>query len=241
MTLKIKAFAFLRRSPNADWHAFRAYFRGDFVKGVLATKAGASINRIVTNHVLEPNFRPTTNADGHVWSALAEYYFDDEETAIRTVRDPEFLAASTARKDMVEEISHTVVEEITVYDKDPRPGAPKVYGFAKITSFEGKPVSREDMRVKLFEHIDHMNEANYDTVIERLVQNPTRPNYHSVNPRYDYDAASLVWFDTIEIGESIYKNAEVEHASHVSTAPMGVETRNCMYLRCDEAESFRRT
>lgn len=236
----IKAFALLRRAPQSDWFEFRDFFRGEFLQAILATKAAGAIRRIVTNHVLERDFRPTTNAEHHVWSALAEYYFDTAESAVRTVRDPEFLAASLARPEMIDEISHTVVEEELVYDKNPRPGAPKVYGFYKISLPRDNPMSRELMKIRLYEHIEHMNDRNYDSLIERLVQNPTLLDYHAPNPRYDYDGASLVWFDSVETGERIYKNYEAEQATIPSTAAMGVEAGGCVYLRTDEEVSFVR-
>jgi hypothetical protein len=238
--MPIKAFALIRRNPQSDWYGFRDFFRGDFLDGILATKAGGAITRIVTNHVLEPNFRPTTNADNHVWSALAEYYFDDEEQAIRTVRDPEFLAASMARQDMVADISHTVVEEVLVHDHGPRPGGTKVYGFFKIVLPKDNPVTREEMRVRLFEHIDHMKERSGFGLVKKLVQNPTLLDYHAANPRFDYDGCSLVWFDSVEDGEKIYKDRDAEQATLPSTAPMGADAGCCMYLRTDEVESFVR-
>lgn len=236
----IKAFALLRRNPRSDWFEFRDFFRGEFLQAILATKAGEAIRRIVTNHVLERDFRPTTNADHHVWSAVAEYYFADAESAVRTIGDPEFLAASRAAPEMIDEVSHTVVEEDVVYDKNPRPGAPKVYGFYRISLPRGNPMPRAETRIRLYEHIEHMNDRNYDSLIEKLVQNLTLLDYHAPDARYDYDGASLVWFDSVETGERIYKDYDAEQATIPSTAAMGVEAGGCVYLRTDEEVSFVR-
>jgi hypothetical protein len=237
----IKAFGLLRKAPHAGYYEFRDFFRGDFIKAILATAAGHAINRVVAHHVLERDFRPTTNADNQVWSAVAAYYFDDAERALRTIGDPEFLAASAAPPDMVEEVTHTIVNEMPIMDNHPRAGAAKVFAFFKNTLPKGNPMSREEMFMRWNEHAGRMKGHKLDEPMEKFVENQVFLHYHAINPQYDYDGVSEIWFDSVEQGEKLFKSYEAEQLIIPSSAAMGGEPGGCVYLRTDEIEVYRRT
>lgn len=236
----IKIFCFLKRRPSADFYAFREYFRVDFVRDVLASDPDRAISRIVTNYVLEQNVRPPTNADGHHWDAVAEVYVDDEQAAERLLNDRAFVAAHFARPDMVIEISHSVVLETTVIDQSPPLTAPKVFGFFRNSLPLGNPMSREEMGRRWEEHVVRMREKGLGGLLTGFQQNRTLIPYHSVNPRYDYDGASIIWCESVEVSEQLYKSYEAEQAYIASSAEMGGTPGDCYYVRTDFVESYRR-
>lgn len=236
----IKIFCFLKRRETVDFYAFRDYFRGDFVKDILAADKHGVISRIVTNYVIEQDVRPPTNADRHRWDAVAEVYVDDAAGADVLVRDPAFVAAHFARPDMVIEISHSIVLETTVVDQSPPLTAPKVFGFFRNSLPVGNPMSREEMGRRWEEHVARMRVQGLGGLLTGFQQNRTLLDYHSVNPRYDYDGASIIWCDSVEVVEQLYKSYEAEQSYIASSAQMGGTPGDCYYVRTDFVESYRR-
>jgi hypothetical protein len=235
-----KIFTLLRRTPESGYYEFREFLRGDFVRAALRCKAARSINKVVTYNLLEHDFRPTTNAERHLWSGVVALWFDDRDAALRAVTDPEYVAGPQARMDMVAEASHTVALEVPI-SGDPAGGGPtKVFAFFKNSLPKGSPMSREEMFVRWNEHAGRMKGHKLDQLMNRFTQNQVLPGFHTINPRYDYDGVSEIWFPSVEAGEALFKNYDAEQRIIPSSAQMGGTAGDCVYLRTDEVEVFRR-
>jgi hypothetical protein len=237
----IKVFQFLQRRPDVDWYAFRSYVGDEFVNAALTGTAGELVDRIVTNYVLEHDFRPTTNAQGHRWDAVVELYVADERRAL------EFLAADRTALDesdraaWIAVASSMVVDEQLVYDRGPVPGAAKIFGIFKNSLPVGAPLSREQTLREWKGHGRRMDAKRLPDLIEKFTRNIALSEVHADDPRYDYDGASIVWCNTIEIAEQLYKDYDIEQAVIPSSEAMGSTAGDCVYLRTDEVERFRRS
>jgi hypothetical protein len=214
--------------------------RGDFITAALKSKPAGSINKAVTYNLLEHDFRPTTNAEGHRWSGVVALWFDDRESALGAASDPEFLAAAGGRTDMVAESSHTVVREVPISGDEAGGGPTKVFAFFKNSLPKGNPMSREEMFVRWNEHAGRMKGHRLDQLMNRFTQNQVVPGFHAINPRYDYDGVSEIWFPNVEAGELLFKHYDSEQRIIPSSAQMGGTAGDCVYLRTDEVEVFRR-
>jgi hypothetical protein len=235
-----KIFTLLRRTPESDYYEFREFLRGDFITAVLRGKAARSINKIVTYNLLEHDFRPTTNAERHHWSGVAAFWFDDKESALGAAIEPEFIAAARVRTDMVAEVSHTVAREVPISGDEAGGGPTKVFAFFKNSLPKGNPMSRAEMFVRWNEHAGRMKGHQLDQLMNRFTQNQIVPDFHATNPRYDYDGVSEIWFPSVEAGEALFKNYDSELRIIPSSAQMGGTAGDCVYLRTDEVEVFRR-
>ncbi len=236
-----KIFALLQRAPDVNWYDFRGFLREDVPKAMLATVAGKPINRMSAFHVLERDFRPTTNADNHVWSGVLGLHFDDEASALHAARDAAFVEELSGRTDMVSDWSMSVVREVPVSEEDDYfEGSTKVFAFFTNSLPKGSPMSREEMFTRWNEHAGRMQGHRLDQLMNKFTQNQVLPGFHAANPRYDYDGVSEIWFPSVEKGELLFKNYEAEQKIIPSSAQMGGEPGGCVYLRTDEVDVYRR-
>jgi hypothetical protein len=233
-----KIYTLLRRTPGTGYYEFRDFVRGAYAKAALAA-AGAAIERIVTYHVLEHDFRPTTNAGNHRWSAALAFWFDSEDAAMQVGTDPAFTGVPACFPAEIEESSHLVVREVPVSDTG-GPAPTKIFAFFTNSLPKGNPMSREEMLVRWTEHAGRMKGANLNQIMTRFTQNQVIPEFHAANRRYDYDGVSEIWFESVEKAEMVFKSYEAEQAIIPSSARMGGTAGDCVYLRTDEVEVFRR-
>jgi len=236
----IKAFHLLRRSSDVGWYEFRSFVRNELVDNVVSGDGGELIDRVVTNYVLEHDFRPTTNRSGHRWHAVGEYYFADEERASRFLEKAQRGDRPWHRREIVDESSFTLVDEQLIYDRGVEPGMPKIFGIFKNSLPAGQPMSRQETLRQWKQHQRRMDDKGLGDLIEKFTRNIALPDHHAADARFDYDGASIVWCLSVEMAERLYKDEAIEQAVVPSGAAMGNEAADCVYLRTDWVEGFNR-
>lgn len=219
--MSIKLITLLRSRPGSDADDFDRFLSGDFTARVRGAGSGAGIVAAVVNRVEVMNYRhgAPTNREGHVWSTIMEYYFNDAATAVAAVEDT-VLPAILASGDRIAGSANVVVNEFPMYDKLAVADPVKVYGFFRIVF---------DMtRRQVFDHwygphADLGREIGADQVIAKYLQNHTLETYHERDPRYDYDGASVVYFDDYDAAARIYRNPAVMGTMEPDERKMGTE------------------
>jgi hypothetical protein len=234
---KIKSFTLVRKSAAVDDAAFQRYWRDEVAKSLLRSPVGESINRMVHNHVLEHDFRRKTNARRHLWSGVGEYYFDDGEAALRAIADPAFASLAEQHREVVSEVAHVLINEILMYDHLKNWKGVKVFGLYK----RSLPVTREKSHEHWYgPHAQMGLDIKADLIIRKYTQNHTLLDYRPANPEYDYDGASIVWFDDVAGAASIYQNDEVMKIAGADEPDMGVGPGDVVSLLTDEVEVYSR-
>jgi hypothetical protein len=227
----MKLFALVRKHESVSDADFRRYWSGEFLARLRSSPAGRKIRRIVLNQVVEHDFRPGTNAAGHVWHGVGEYYVDHEAVAVQLLGDASFAVAASGDPSIVSEVAHIPMHEIQMYDNLRVANPVRVYGFFQVTL---PGMGRADAHSYWASHMEVANEQKADTIVRKYVQNATFLNYHNPDPRYDYDGASCIWCDTREDAGKIYHNPALMDLMKTDEINMGCVPEATVYVRTDE-------
>lgn len=232
----ISVITFVRSADGVDPDELNRYLREDFTTAVRRTGAGRAMVAAVLNPVAEMNYRwgEPTNVDGHVWSSLVEFYFPDADSAAAAIADS-IAPALSAAMHLIAESASIVVKDILMYDHLNVANPLKVFGFYRIVHDMTRKQSHDYWYGG---HAQLGLDLKADLIIRKYIQAHTVDGFHCAQPRYDYDGASIVYFDTPEDAAKIYRNPEIMGVTGPDERNMGTDAANVVSIAAREEVVF---
>ena len=203
-----------------DNNIFHSHVRNN-ITPLLRQACGNILDGLVINQVEEMNFRIglPTNIAGHVWSSILEIYFVGKADMLATLSDSIFPVLREF-DDIIVERTVVPVTEIMMYNNLSSCNPLKVFGFFHITG------SMTRLQVHEYWYGPHAEmglQLKANDFIRKYSQNHTLLDYIGPDLAYQYDGASIAYFDDVEDAEKIYRNPAIMEVSEADELLMGTE------------------
>lgn len=216
----VKVLTFLKRKAGMPVEEFQDYWRTRHPE-VVARLPG--VRRYVQSHVL-----PTAYAKGEpVHDGIAEVWADDTEALRAMTRSPEHVRLQADEAKFIDRarMGFLITDDNIVVEGAVAPGGVKVVEFL---------TRRPDLSVEAFQR--HLREAHAPlaakiATLRRYVVSVTRASAYGAGRAPAYDAAALLWFDSVDelraAGSTPEYRAAVGDRAHVlaSSPPPVIVTR----------------
>jgi hypothetical protein len=199
-----KIMSIVKTTADTADSTFRRYWRERYFEELRQTTGGEFLTRAVHHHVLPAEIRGDEGLTANKWAGVASYYFATRAAAESLLGDPAYEMLQARHRAMFPEITHLLVEEVWIYDRDPSLLPIKMFAFFKRLPQLSRAAALAYYRghhAALGETVNHGRTVRY-------VQNHVVPGYSNPDPRYDYDGGPEIWFKSMDIAMDLFADTD---------------------------------
>lgn len=198
-----KLMTLVKARPHLSRDIFALRWRDDFLPRFeeLADRHGGLL-KAVHNHVLPSEIRASEGLGIAQWSGIGCYYFNHQRDIEALIASPELSALLHEADGPFAEVTHSIVDEVWIYNRDTSLLPIKAFAF-----FKRRPeFSRKDaLHYYQTTHAAVGESINRNRTV-RYVQNHVVDGYVNPDARYDYDGGPEIWFKSREIAMDLYND-----------------------------------
>jgi hypothetical protein len=203
----IKLMTLIRSPATVEADEFKAYWSGEFFSRL--ARLAIVQEHLVTakhNHVLPAPIREevsSSTAAAHKWAGAGCYYFDSRVMAEAFLVSGEYRTLLAESRATLAEVSHLLVDEVWMYNRDR--GALPVKAFA---FFKRAPHLSRLQNLQYYQgpHAAVGASVNKGRTV-RYIQNHVLLDFQTP-PSFDYDGGPEIWFKSMSVAMDLYGDHE---------------------------------
>ena len=171
---------------------FRRIWQEDFFANFMAIDSVARHLRCAIYHHVLPDFQWPNDVER--WAGIGSYYFTSRAAAEKVLADPAYQALCKSAAAGISQISHLLVEEIFIQNRDNSALPVKMFAFFK------RLPALSRLQAQQYYQDTHQPLANdlMEHKTPRSIQNHVLLDHHCEHPQYDFDAGPEAWFQSVE-------------------------------------------
>lgn len=198
-----KLMTLVKANPTVPREVFANRWQHSFLPELdrLSAEFGGLL-KAVHHHVLPGAVREGEGLVVASWSGVGCYYYDRQRDVEALLADPRFAALFTATSGLFHEVTHLVVDEKWIYNRDTSYLPLKLFAF-----FKRRP---EFSRAAALDYYQTTHAAVGESINKnrtvRYIQNHVVDGYVNPDACYDYDGGPEIWFKSMEVALNLYND-----------------------------------
>jgi hypothetical protein len=197
----IKIMSLVKTHEGTSLEAFRDYWRGAYLRSILALDGiKAKVVKVTHNHAI-----PLVLRDDHpatTWAGVGEMWFERQADAEAFLNHPGLAAALASHSNVLTEVVHLPVTELPTWDLGTENPPVKMIAFFHPSAAMNRAQSQDYWTNK---HVAVGMELNRpQRFAPRYVQNHVLPDFHAAKPEYDFAGAPELWFYSKEAALQLF-------------------------------------
>jgi hypothetical protein len=197
----VKVMSLVKTAGSTSAQDFRRYWRDEFFSEMQRLgSARDHLQKAVHNHVLPAEIRGDEGLSVNKWAGAGSYYFDTRAAAEALLADPAYRALLDRHSKVLVEVTHLLVDEVWMYNRDTSHLPIKMFAFFKRLPHLSRETALTYYRGT---HADIGASVNRNRTV-RYVQNHVVSGYTNPDERYNYDGGPEIWFKTMDIALDLF-------------------------------------